>query len=308
MKLEDKIYIAGHRGFVGKSLVETLRSQGFKNLILRNRSQLNLLSQQGVSQFFLEERPDYVILAAARVGGIGINQVRKAEFIYENLTIQNNVIHESYRNGVKKLLFLGSSCIYPRDCRQPIREEYLLSGPLEPTNDAYALSKIAGIFMCKSYRSQYGADFISCMPSNLYGPGDNFDLDTSHVLAALIHRFHLAKINRSTSVTLWGTGSPRREMLYVDDLARGCIDLMKHYSSEEPINIGCGVDYTILELADLAREVVGFSGEIQWDSTRADGTPRKLLDCSRINELGWQPEMELRSGIEKTYRWFVDQI
>ena len=308
MKLEDKIYIAGHRGFVGKSLVETLRSQGFKNLILRNRSQLNLLSQQGVSQFFLEERPDYVILAAARVGGIGINQVKKAEFIYENLTIQNNVIHESYRNGVKKLLFLGSSCIYPRDCRQPIREEYLLSGPLEPTNDAYALSKIAGIFMCKSYRSQYGADFISCMPSNLYGPGDNFDLDTSHVLAALIHRFHLAKINRSTSVTLWGTGSPRREMLYVDDLARGCIDLMKHYSSEEPINIGCGVDYTISELADLAREVVGFSGEIQWDSTHADGTPRKLLDCSRISELGWQPEMGLRSGIEKTYQWFVDQI
>jgi GDP-L-fucose synthase len=308
MKLEDKIYIAGHRGFVGKSLVETLRSQGFKNLILRNRSQLNLLSQQGVSQFFLEEKPDYVILAAARVGGIGINQVKKAEFIYENLTIQNNVIHESYRNGVKKLLFLGSSCIYPRDCRQPIREEYLLSGPLEPTNDAYALSKIAGIFMCKSYRSQYGADFISCMPSNLYGPGDNFDLDTSHVLAALIHRFHLAKINRSTSVTLWGTGSPRREMLYVDDLARGCIDLMKHYSSEEPINIGCGVDYTISELADLAREVVGFSGEIQWDSTHADGTPRKLLDCSRISELGWQPEMGLRSGIEKTYQWFVDQI
>jgi GDP-L-fucose synthase len=310
MKKEAKIYVAGHRGLVGSSIMRRLQSEGYHNLVLRSRQELDLMSQQDVKNFFQKERPEYVFLCAAKVGGIGANDAYPAEFIYNNIIIQANVIHEAYGASVKKLLFLGSSCIYPRDCPQPIKEEYLLAGKLEKTNEPYAVAKIAGIKMCQSYNRQYGTRFISVMPTNLYGPGDNFDLETSHVLSALIRKFHEAKIqqdvNKDTRVTVWGTGDPRREFLHVDDLADACIFLMNHYQGEEIINIGVGKDISIQELVLLIRDIIGFNGEVRFDPFRPDGTPRKLLDVSRMRALGWQAKIPLQEGIEQTYRWYLE--
>ena len=303
---DSKIYIAGHRGLVGSALVRKLEAEGYNNLLLRTHNELDLCNGQAVMSFFESERPEYVFLAAAKVGGIWANSHYPADFIYSNLVIQVNVIHNAYLYGVKKLLFLGSSCIYPKFAAQPMKEEYLLKGALEPTNEPYAVAKIAGIKMCEAYNRQYGANFISVMPTNLYGPNDNFDLDDSHVLPALIRKFYEAKSSGAPSVVIWGTGNPRREFLYVDDLADACLFLMRHYDDSGLINIGVGEDLTIKELALLIREVVGFEGEIEFDSAKPDGMARKLLDVSKIKSLGWQAKTGLRQGIEMTYGWYVN--
>jgi len=303
---ESRIYVAGHRGMVGSAIVRRLREEGFEGIVTRARTELDLTDARAVDAFFAEERPEYVFLAAAKVGGILANATCPAGFIRENLAIELNVIEAAHRHGVKKLLFLGSSCIYPRHAPQPIKEEYLLTGALEPTNQPYAIAKIAGIELCRSYRRQYGADFISVMPTNLYGPNDDFDPRTSHVLPALIRRFHEAKERGDEAVVVWGSGRPRREFLHADDLADACVFLMERYSAEEPINVGVGKDMSIASLAELVREVVGYEGEIRFDPSKPDGTPRKLLDVGRLHSMGWRARIPLREGIERTYRWYLE--
>jgi GDP-L-fucose synthase len=301
---DSKIYIAGHQGMVGSAIVRRLQADGFQNLLLQSHQALDLSNQEAVEDFFASQQPDFVFHAAARVGGILANDSYPADFIYENLSIQLHSIHAAWKNKVKKFLFLGSSCIYPRLAPQPLKEEYLLTGPLEPTNEWYAVAKIAGIKQCQAYRRQYGFNAISVMPTNLYGPGDNFDLENSHVLPALIRKFHDAKNASNKTVTVWGSGNPRREFLHVDDLADACLFLMQRYDSEEIINIGTGKDISILELAMLVKEITGFAGEITLDASKPDGTPRKLLDTSRIQNLGWQPGIALKQGIQQTYEWY----
>lgn len=305
MGREAKIYVAGHRGLVGSALVRRLERAGFQNLILRTRSELDLRSQSDVRAFFEAERPEIVFLAAAKVGGIHANNAFPADFIYENLIVEANVIHESWRNGVRKLLFLGSSCIYPKLAPQPMAEDALLTSELEPSNEAYAVAKIAGIKLCQSYNRQYGTNFISVMPTNLYGPEDNFGLENSHVLPALIRRMHDAKRTGAPSVTLWGTGTPRREFLYVDDLADACLFLMECHDGSRIVNVGTGTDLTIRELALKVRDVVGYEGELLWDRSRPDGTPRKLLDVSFLHGLGWRHSTELEEGLRRTYAAFL---
>lgn len=305
MKKEDRIYIAGHRGMVGSAILRRLREKGYENFILRKSSELDLRDQLAVQRFFEEEKPDYVFLAAAKVGGIMANNTYRADFLYENLAIQNNVIHQSYVHGVKKLLFLGSSCIYPKLAPQPLKEEYLLTGPLEPTNEPYAIAKIAGIKMCDAYRDQYGCHFISVMPTNLYGPNDNYDLQNSHVLPALIRKFHEAKLAGSAHVEIWGSGNPLREFMHADDLAAACHFLMLNYNEPGFINIGTGKDISIRDLATLIKEVSGFKGELRFDPTKPDGTPRKLLDVSRLHALGYRHEIPLDEGIARVYREFA---
>src|SRR5438874_8870128 len=301
----DKIFVAGHRGMVGSALIRRLKSEGFADLIVRDRSELDLREEFAVTKFFTEEKPTVVILAAAKVGGIKANNDFPVEFLLDNLRIQNNVIQAAYENGARKLLFLGSSCIYPKFAPQPIPETALLSGLLEPTNEAYAIAKIAGIKLCQAYDREYDANFISVMPTNLNGPNDNFDLERSHVLAALLRKAHEAKIRKEKKLIVWGTGEPRREFLHVDDLASALLLLLQKYDSPEIINVGCGEDSSIRELAELICEVVGFDGELAWDTTKPDGTPRKLLDVSKIRALGWKPAIPLRDGIKRTYNWFV---
>lgn len=300
-----RTYVAGHRGLVGSAIWRELQRQGYRQLIGRSHAELDLLDAVAVEQFFARERPEFVFVAAARVGGIQANDTRPAEFLYENLQIQNNLIHHAWRGGVKKLLFLGSSCIYPKHAPQPMNEDHLLTGPLEPTNQWYAVAKIAGIKMCQAYRRQRGCNFISAMPTNMYGPNDNFDLQSSHVLPALVRKFHEAKASHAPTVTCWGTGGPKREFLYADDLARACVFLMQQYNEEQFINIGFGSDVTIQALAHLVREIVGFQGEIVWDASMPDGTPRKLLDSSRLFALGWRPRVELEAGIRLVYEDFL---
>ncbi|MBU4013829.1 MAG: GDP-L-fucose synthase [Proteobacteria bacterium] len=308
MEKDSKIYIAGHRGLVGSAIMRRLKIEGYKNFITRTHAELDLTRQEKVEEFFREERPDYVFLAAARVGGIYANNTFPAEFIYSNLTIQTNIIHASYLFGVKKMLFLGSSCIYPKNCHQPMKEEYLLGGHLEPTNEPYAVAKIAGIKMCQAYNRQYGTNFLSVMPTNLYGPNDNFDLKTSHVLPALIRKFHEAKIKSLSEVEIWGTGSPMREFLHVDDLADACLFLMKNYNKSEIINIGAGKDLTIKELAEIIACIVKFEGRLVFNSIKPDGMPKKLLDVSRLHSLGWMAKIGLEQGIAKTYKWYVENV
>jgi GDP-L-fucose synthase len=305
MNPSSKIYIAGHTGLVGSAILRMFQSQGYNNLILRTHQELDLEIQKDVNEFFDRERPEYVFLAAAKVGGIYANNTFLADFIYNNLIIQVNVIHAAYKFGVKKLLFLGSSCIYPRLAPQPMKEEYLLTGPLEPTNEPYAVAKIAGIKMCQAYNRQYGTNFVSVMPTNLYGPNDNYDLMDSHVLPALIRRFHEAKIQELPFVEVWGTGTPRREFMYSLDMAEACIFLMENYNSGEIINIGTGEDITIRELAALISEVIGYKGEIRWDNTKPDGTPQKLLDVSRLHSMGWKHKTSLKDGLRLTYQAFL---
>jgi len=305
MDKSDKIFVAGYRGMVGSALMRRLEAEAFSNVVTRERAQLDLTDESAVAKFFAEEKPDIVILAAAKVGGIKANNDYPVEFLVENLRIQNNVIRSAYDNGVRKLLFLGSSCIYPKFAPQPIPERALLTGPLEQTNEAYAIAKIAGIKLCQAFSCEYGANFISAMPTNLYGPNDNFDLETSHVLAALLRKAHEAKMHNDQKLIVWGTGKPRREFLHVDDLASACLLLLEKYDSPEIINVGCGEDSSIRELAELICEVVGFDGELAWDTTKPDGTPRKLLDVSKIRALGWKPAIPLRDGIKRTYNWFV---
>ena len=306
MKKESKIYIAGHAGMVGSAITRKLRAEGHANLILKDLDELDLLDQAATRTFFESEKPEYVFLAAAKVGGILANNTYRAQFIYENIQIQNNVIHSAYLSGVKKLLFLGSSCIYPKLAPQPIKEEYLLTGLLESTNEPYAIAKIAGIKMCQAYNDQYSTDFISVMPTNLYGPNDNFDLKTSHVLPALIRKFHEAKTENKPSVEIWGTGSPLREFLHVDDLADACYFLMQNYSGNDFLNIGTGKDITIKDLALLIKDIVGYRGELTFDSSKPDGTPRKLLDVSRLHATGWKERYSLRDGLKMTYQWYLD--
>jgi GDP-L-fucose synthase len=299
-----KIYVAGHRGLVGSSIFRLLQEQEYTNVITRTHADLDLTEQVKVKEFFEQEKPDYVFLAAARVGGINANNSFPAEFIYQNLAVQNNVLHSAYINGVKKLCFLGSSCIYPKLAPQPMKEEYLLDGKLEPTNEPYAIAKIAGIEMAKSYNRQYGTHFISVMPTNLYGPNDNFDLQNSHVLPALIRKFVEAKEQNTPAVILWGSGKPRREFLFVDDMADACIFLMNTYNGDDFFNIGTGVDETILDVAKMIKEIVGYQGKLEFDASKPDGTPRKLLDVSRINALGWKAKTELHDGLVKTIEWY----
>ncbi len=306
MKKDSKIYVAGHKGLVGSSIVRALQKKGYNNLVLKTRKELDLLDQKAVEKFFAQEKPEYVFLAAAKVGGIIANKTYPADFAYSNLQIQNNVIHNAYLSKVKKLLFLGSSCIYPRNCPQPIKEEYLLSGYLEPTNKAYAISKIAGMIMCESYNKQYGTNFISVMPTNLYGPNDNFDLENSHVLPAMLRKLHEAKKNQAKEVIMWGSGKPKREFLYIDDLANACIFLMNKYDGSETINIGTGEDCSIKELAELAKKTVGFAGKLVWDKSKPDGTPRKWLDVSKLHTLGWKHKVPLEKGIKMSYAWFKE--
>ena len=305
MNSDASIFVAGHRGLVGAALVRQLRAAGFHNLLLRERSELDLTCQQGVRDFFAQTRPQYVFVAAARVGGIVANATRPAEFLWENLAIETNLVDSAWRNGVRKLLFLGSSCIYPRDAAQPMSEDCLLTGPLEPTNEAYAIAKIAGLKLCSAYRRQYGFDAICAMPTNLYGPGDNFSLQHSHVLPALMRKIHEAKETGASEVVIWGTGRPRREFLYVDDLAEACLLLMERYEDERPINVGCGRDQTIAELADMMARVVGFTGTLRYDSSKPDGAPQKLLDTTRLAALGWTARTGLEAGIRSTYAWFL---
>jgi GDP-L-fucose synthase len=306
MNKDAKIYIAGHRGMVGSAILRNLQNEGFSEFILKTSQELDLRDSVAVASFFEETKPDYVFLAAAKVGGIIANNTYRADFIYENLAIQNNIIHQSYLNRVKKLMFLGSSCIYPKLAPQPLKEEYLLTGPLEFTNEPYAIAKIAGIKMCEAYRAQYGCDFISVMPTNLYGPNDNYDLEKSHVLPAMIRKFHEAKERNDNSVTLWGTGSPMREFLHADDLASACLYLMENYSESELVNVGTGVDVTIKELAETVCNIVGFKGTIIWDTTKPDGTPRKLMDVSKLHSVGWKHTIELRDGIALAYKDFSE--
>ncbi|WP_448518577.1 GDP-L-fucose synthase family protein [Rhodoflexus sp.] len=301
MNKSDKIYIAGHRGMVGSAIVRRLQAEGFQNLVWRNSSELDLTQQQAVADFFATEKPDYVFLAAAKVGGILANDTYRAQFIYENLMIQNNVIHQSYLHGVKKLLFLGSSCIYPKLAPQPLKEDYLLTGPLETTNEPYAIAKIAGIKMCDAYRAQYGCRFISAMPTNLYGPNDNYHPQNSHVLPALLRKIHQAKIEGLPAVEIWGTGTPRRELMHVDDLADACLFLMQRYDEPGFVNIGTGEDLTISELARLICQIVGYTGSLHYNTDKPDGTPRKLLDVSKLHRLGWQHRIALPEGIRSVY-------
>ncbi len=306
LNLDSRIYVAGHRGLVGGAVFRALEAQGYRNLLGRTHHELDLTEQTPVRQFFDSERPDAVIMAAARVGGIHANNSRPATFIRDNLIIQDNVIDAAYRSGVAKFVFLGSSCIYPKLAPQPIKEDYLLTGSLEPTNEWYAIAKIAGIKMCQAYRRQYGFNAIALMPTNLYGPGDNFDLEQSHVLPALIRRFHEATLRGDRRVVVWGSGTPRREFLHVEDMADAVVHLLKTYDAEPIVNLGWGEDVTIRELVELVRSAVGFEGEVEWDATKPDGTPRKLLDTTRLTDLGWRPKITLRSGIESTYRWFKE--
>ena len=305
MKLTDKIYVAGHNGLVGSSIVRLLKKKGYSNIIFRSSKELDLRDQKAVNEFFESEQPNYVFMAAAKVGGILANQSYPAEFIYDNIAIQSNVIHSSYKWGVEKLLFLGSSCIYPKNAPQPILESYLMTGYLEPTNEPYAIAKISGINMCQSYHRQYGCNFISVMPPNLFGPGDNYDLYNAHVLPALLRKFHEAKLNNQTSVTVWGSGNPRREFLHVDDAAMACYYLMQKYDSSEIVNIGTGLDNSIKEIANLIKKVTGYSGTLEFDESKPDGTPRKLLNVDKINKLGWKSAVDLENGIEMTYKDFV---
>lgn len=305
MEKSSKIYIAGHRGMVGSAIVRRLEENGYTNIIYRTSAELDLRNQAAVEKFFEEEKPEYVFLAAAKVGGIHANNIYPAEFIYNNLMIETNIINSAHKNHVKKLLFLGSSCIYPKFSEQPIKEEYLLTGSLEETNEAYAIAKITGIELCKFYRRQYGCDFISAMPTNLYGLNDNFNLETSHVMPALIRKFHEAKVNKSEEVVMWGTGKPRREFMYVDDLADSLIHLMLNYSDEIHVNLGTGEDIEIGELANLIKEIVGYEGEIINDLSKPDGTLRKLLDVTRLNSTGFKHKVELKEGIERVYEWFL---
>lgn len=317
MDKSAKIYVSGHRGLVGSALLRRLQAKGYNNLVTRTHTELDLTEQQAVREFFAREKPEYVLLAAARVGGIHANNTYPAEFIQQNLAIQTNIIHEAWRSGVHHLLFLGSSCIYPKECPQPIKEEYLLTGPLEPTNRPYALAKIAGIEMCHAYNRQYGTRYIAAMPTNLYGPGDNYDLNNSHVLPALIRKMHEAKVNGAKEVVVWGTGTPKREFLYSEDMADACIHLLgadkelirSIYNDQTPplVNVGCGEDLTIRELAELVSGVVGFEGQLVFDSTKPDGTKRKLMDVSRINSMGWKPTVTLRNGIALAYEDFMER-
>jgi len=307
VKINSRIYVAGHRGLVGSAIYRLLKKRGFENLITRTHSELELMDAVAVQNFFEETKPEFVFLAAAKVGGIHANSTYPADFMRENLIVQTNVIHESWRNGVEKLMFLGSSCIYPKLCPQPISEESLLTGELEPTNEAYALAKIAGIKTCQSYNQQYGTNFISAMPTNLYGINDNFHPENSHVLPALIRRFHEAKLADSESISIWGTGNPRREFLHSDDLADAVLFLMENYNDSEIVNVGCGEDQTIRVLAETISEVVGYSGSLAFDSTRPDGTPQKILDISKIRVLGWTPEIPLIKGLEQVYQWYTEQ-
>src|SRR5437773_5562288 len=304
MDKTDKIFVAGHRGMVGSAVMRRLQADGFKNLLIRDRSELDLMDESAVAKFFLKEKPTIVICAAAKVGGIQANNDYPVQFLLDNLRIQNNIIRSASDSGVRKLLFLGSSCIYPKFAPQPISETALLGGPLEPTNEAYAISKIAVIKLCQAYGREYGANFISAMPTNLYGPNDNFDLETSHVLAALLRKAHEAKLRKDQKLIVWGTGKPRREFLHVDDCASACLLLLEKYDSPEIINIGCGEDISIRELAELICDVVGFNGDLAWDTTKPDGTPRKLLDVTKLRDLGWKPAIPLREGIARTYEWF----
>ena len=308
MNKGEKIFVAGYRGLVGSALIRRLEREGFHNLLKRDRSQLDLADKQAVHGFFAQEKPAIVIVAAAKVGGIKANNDFPVEFLLDNLRIQNNVIHAAHEAGVRKLLFLGSSCIYPKFAPQPIPETALLTGSLEPTNEAYAIAKIAGIKLCQAYAREYGANFISAMPTNLYGLNDNFDLNTSHVLAALLRKAHEAKMAKVRELIVWGSGKPRREFLHVDDLASACLFLLEHYDSPEIINIGCGEDISIRELAELICDVVGFEGQLAWDATKPDGTPRKLLDITKLRNLGWQPTISLREGIAQTYDWFLKNV
>jgi GDP-L-fucose synthase len=308
MDTSEKIFVAGYRGLVGSALMRRLEREGFNNLPKRDRSQLDLGDERAVQTFFSKERPAIVIFAAAKVGGIKANNDFPVEFLLDNLRIQNNIIHSAYETGVRKLLFLGSSCIYPKLAPQPIPENALLGGPLEPTNEAYAIAKIAGIKLCQAYAREYGANFISAMPTNLYGPNDNFDLETSHVLAALLRKAHEAKTRKARELFVWGSGTPRREFLHVDDLASACLFLLEKYDSPEIINVGCGEDISIRELAELICAVVGFEGQLAWDDTKPDGTPRKLLDVTRLQNLGWRPTIPLRDGIVQTYEWFLKNV
>ena len=305
ISLDTKIYIAGHRGLVGSAIIRNLESKGYKNIVTRTRQELDLMQTEAVNQFYNQEKPEVVIDAAAKVGGIHANNTYPAEFIYDNLTIQNNLINGAYQADVNKFVFLGSSCIYPKMAPQPLKEEYLLTGALEPTNEWYAIAKIAGIKMCQAYRKQYGFDAISLMPTNLYGPGDNFDLQNSHVLPALIRKFHEAKINNDQNVTVWGTGSPKREFLYVDDMADASVFLMENYSDEQIVNVGTGIDVTIKELAEIVKKVVGFNGDLVFDTTKPDGTPRKLMDVSFLNSQGWKAKTTIEAGTQQAYAWFL---
>src|SRR6266436_3071263 len=308
MDKSEKIFVAGHRGMVGSALIRRLESEGFSNLLVRDRSKLDLRDESAVARFFAEQKPAVVILAAAKVGGIKANNDAPVEFLIENLRIQNSVLSGAHASGVRKLLFLGSSCIYPRHAPQPIPESALLTGPLEPTNEAYAIAKIAGIKLCQAYVREYGANFISPMPTNRYGPNDNFDLGTSHALAALLRKAHEAKVSGARELVVWGSGKPRREFLHVDDLATACLFLLEKYDSPEIINVGCGEDLSIRELAELICDVVGFDGDLTWDKTKPDGTPCKLLDVTKLNKLGWRPTISLREGIARTYDWFLKNI
>jgi GDP-L-fucose synthase len=311
MNFQDLIFVTGHKGMVGSAIIRELQNQGYKNIITKTRQELDLLDQKQVADFFSNHQKtnkiNYVFIASAKVGGIEANRSKPAEFIYENLQIQNNLIHQSYIHKVKRLVFLGSSCIYPKLAKQPIKEEYLLTGQLEETNYAYAIAKIAGLKMCEAYRTQYGCDFVSVMPTNLYGINDNFDLKTSHVLPALIRKFHEAKINNQSSVEVWGSGKPSRELLYVDDLAKACIFVMNNHNIKELVNIGTGDDIEIAKLAQLIKKIIGFNGEIIFNSQMPDGTPRKLLDVSKINNFGWKAETKLEDGISKVYEWYVKE-
>jgi len=306
MEKDAKIYVAGHRGLVGSAIMRKLKKEDYTNIVYRTSSELDLRRQEKVEEFFKAEKPEYVILAAAKVGGIQANDTYSAEFLYDNLMIESNVIEAAYQNDVKKLLFLGSSCIYPKFAEQPMKEDYLLSGKLESTNEGYAVAKITGIKLCEHYNKQYGTNFISAMPTNLYGPNDNFDLETSHVLPALIRKFHEAKIKDEDEVVIWGTGKPKREFLHVDDLADSLLYLMNNYDGDQFVNVGVGKDISILELAELIKDVVGFEGEIVNDLSKPDGTPRKLLDVSKLNDLGWEAQISLKEGIKDTYQWFKE--
>ena len=308
MEKTDRIFVAGHRGMVGSAIVRCLQKQGFENLVLRTSKELDLRNQAAVTDFFALERPEYVFLAAAKVGGIMANNVYRADFLYENLQIQNNVIHNAYLTGVTKLMFLGSSCIYPKLAPQPLQEESLLTGTLEETNEPYAIAKIAGIKMCESYRRQYGCNFISVMPTNLYGPNDNYDLQNSHVLPAMIRKFHEAKVGQKPFVELWGTGAPLREFLHADDLADACVFLMKNYDNEPFLNIGVGIDISIKHLAELIQNIVGYAGDLQWNTNKPNGTPRKLMDVSKLHNMGWKHRYSLEEGIKMAYQDFLSKV
>ena len=307
MEKNAKIYIAGHRGMVGSAILRKLQAEGYTNFVFRTHDEMDLCDQAAVDQFFAAEKPEYVFLAAAKVGGILANNTYRAEFIYSNIAVQTNIIHSSYEHGVKKLMCLGSSCIYPRQAPQPLKEEYLLTGVLEPTNEPYAIAKIVGIKMCEAYYDQYGCNFISVMPTNLYGPNDNYDPNNSHVMAALIRRIHEAKLNQAPEVVVWGSGTPRREFLYVDDMAEACVMLMKSYDAKQFLNIGTGHDVSIKELAELISKVIGYEGQLTWDHTKPDGMMRKLMDVSKLHALGWHHTIELEDGIRKAYEDFLSK-